>query len=229
VLPHGFGAGDLAGLERSPIPVAISVVDPGCPGPGGYHSHFPEQGFTTDGAALDRLAALLEGGAAPGALRWIALRIPHDQAAWVAVHRAHQLANNLGLEAMCHVELPRGTELHPPTDPHAGSRCVTQALLAAAALPDAVVLLDGLLDKDRGYHPRPGLLDRRCNPNPAARVLRSLARLLDGAPSVRQLAPGRFAIAERELWLQPQGPGPWWCLERDAEQIEAPQGPAVQG
>ena len=222
VLPPALPAGLLQALADVPVPVAISVIDPGAPGPGGYHSHFPEQGFDLEGAALEGL------GSPPSSVRWIAFRIPHDVAPWGAIHRAHDLAAARGREALCHVELPRGDELHPPTDLHAASRRVAEALLAAAALPSTRVTLDGLLDKDRGYHPRPGLLDRRCAPHPAAGVLRSLGRLLASASAVREQAPGRFAIDDAQLWLEPSGPGPWWSLEDDAQAGEAPRGPATR-
>jgi hypothetical protein len=105
---------------------------------------------------------------------------------------------------------------------------VAEALLAATALPEVTVLLDGLLDKDRGYHPRPGLLDRRCNPRPAAMVLRSLARLVAAGPRPERLGPGRFSMGTAELWLEPRGPGPWHDLEVDATQDTPPPGPALR-
>lgn len=221
VLPPGLPTSALAALEDAPVRLAISVIDPGAPGPGGYHSHFPEQGFGLDGAALERLGAL------PDSVRWIAFRVPHDHSPWAGVHRAVDLATARGLEAMCHVELPRGDELHPPSDPHAASRRVAEAVLAAAALPQTHVTIDGLLDKDRGYHPHPGLLDRRCNPHPAAGVLRTLSRLV-GTETPQALGDGRYALGQDELWLEPQGTGPWWSLEDDASHAEAPLGPALR-
>ncbi len=220
--------GVLSALEHCPVPVALSVVDPGASGPGGYHSHFPEQGWRVDGRGLDGLMDRLRSLDLPRALRWLVFRVPSDQPVWATVDRAVALARQLGLLALCHVELPRGSELHPPTDLHAGSRRVAEALLTAAALPEATLMLDGLLDKDRGYHPRPGLLDRRCNPRPAARVLRALARLLAAGPRPEPLAPGRFVLGDQELWLEPAGPGPWHSLEDDATAQEPPPGPGLR-
>lgn len=216
--------GVLASLERCPIPVALSVVDPGAPGPGGYHSHFPEQGWPLHGPLLDTLRRI----SPPRGLRWLMFRVPHNKAPWTALQRARSLAAELGLEAMATVELPRGDELHPPTDPHEASRLVTETLLAAATWPDLSVWLDNIMDKDRGYHPRPGLLDRRCNPHPAARVLRNLGVALAGVRRIEPREPGVFLLDDRALHLVPTGPGPWRCLETDAPQDAPPPGPAIR-
>jgi Icc-related predicted phosphoesterase len=221
VLPHDFTPRHVERLSESPVPVALSVVDPGEPGPHGYHSHFPEQGFD-----LDRPPQLPP---LPPTVRWLVLRVPHHRSAWQAVPLARSIAEKWGLQALCHLELPRGDELHPPRDPHAASRVMAEALLAAAAHPSVRIMIDGLEDKDRGYHPRPGLVDRRFNPRPAARVLRSLTRLLVVAREPRLVAPGRFDLGDRELWLRPGGPGPWRCLETGALLDHSPMGPALKG
>ncbi len=221
VLPPDLPPAAVAALAASPVPVALSVVDPGDVGLGGYFCHFPEQGFPT-GSALPSICEDL-----PNTIRWLTFRIPHDLDVWAGIQAAEALAAARGLEALCHVELPRGTELHPPTDPHQASRRVATALLAAAASPSAQIWIDGLLDKDRGYHPRPGLLDRRCNPNPCACVLRTLTRALGVSPPPERLDENRFGLGERELWLEPRGPGPWLSLEHDRPQDQAPRGPAI--
>ncbi len=220
VLPPGFGAEELEPLHGIRTPVALSVVDPGKTGPGGYHSHFPEQGFDPD--APPDLPPL------PSVVRWLVFRIASDRSPWEGIHDAHEIASARGLQALCHVELPRGDELNPPTDIYAPPQRVAETLLAAAALPDVRVMLDGLMDKDRGYHPRPGLIDRRCNPHPAARVLRNLARHLEEAKGIHLLGPGRFTLGDSELWLRPSGAGPWRCLERGSKQDAAPSGPALK-
>ncbi len=221
VLPHDFTAHHLAQLGESPVPVALSVVDPGEPGPHGYHSHFPEQGF--DPHRPHHLGAL------PPTVRWLVFRVPGDRPLEASFRLAHDQAEAHGLLALCHVELPRGDELHPPRDPHAASRRVAEILLAATAWPSVRVMIDGLLDKDRGYHPRPGLIDRRCNPRPAAMVLRRMGRLLASAREWGPLGPGRWAIDDRELWLVPRGEGSWRCLETGAVVEHSPMGPALRG
>ncbi len=222
VLSPALEAADLTSLAAAPVPVALSVIDPGSVGPDGYHSHFPEQGFPVDYRALARLTS------PPTTLRWLVFRVAHDRDPWQAIHAAAALAASRGLEACCTVELPRGSEAHAPTDLHGGSRRVAEALLAAAALPRVRVLLDGLIDKDRGYHPRPGLIDRRGNPHPSAGALISLTRVLAGSSSPEALGRGRWRIGDRELWLRPEGEGPWWCLETDREVQEPPPGPALR-
>ena len=43
---------------------------------------------------------------------------------------------------------------------------VRAAVLATKANPEVTVFLDGLLDRDRGYYRRHGLVDRHFNPRP---------------------------------------------------------------
>lgn len=137
-------------------------------GPGGYHSHFPRQGFAADDPALDTLLA----EAAEGTVARIAFRIadgtPVAEGVGEAVHRAAAL----GVGATCHVELPWGTEATPQTDDARVAERVAAAAVAAEAHPAAHVLLDQLYDKDRGYWCRHALLDATDRPRAAVDALK---------------------------------------------------------
>jgi hypothetical protein len=50
-----------------------------------------------------------------------------------------------------------------PTDDLQVTNRVAEAMIAAAANHDVTVFLDTFMDLDRGYFPRIGLYDRRCN------------------------------------------------------------------
>ncbi|NOX62538.1 MAG: serine/threonine protein phosphatase [Chloroflexi bacterium] len=119
--------------------------------------HFPRHGFPLD-ASLDAIPrALLD------AVTGLVFRVePHiDPAA--GVENALKRASALGKEAIVHVWLPRAGEGTAFTDDEAIARRVAAARSAAHAHPRVSVYLDALVDHDRGYHPRHGLLDRRYN------------------------------------------------------------------
>ncbi len=131
---------------------------------GAYFSHFPEHGFVP-GDALGPWSAF-------GRTFRIAPRVRPTEA--LAAVRG------LGLPALCRLQLPREGEGRAFTDDRRIALRIAEATVAAWATPGAEVVVDTLVDHDRGYHPRHGLLDRRCNPRPAYHVLRHLGRLLAG-------------------------------------------------
>jgi hypothetical protein len=87
----------------------------------------------------------------------------------------------VGRRAVLNVELPRAGENEPFTDDIAVADLVAAAVSASAENPEVVVFLDGFVDRDRGYYPHHGLIDRRYNPRPALqRLIAEAARLSPG-------------------------------------------------
>jgi len=158
----------LDGVARCRVPVALSLYDPGEPDAHGYFSHFPFQGFRLDGMAAHALPRL------PGNVSRLVFRIPPDVVIAEGIARAERIARDLGTGTVCHVELPRAGEARFQTDDAAVSSRAGEALKAAVRSPDTLIYLDTFEDKDRGYFPRVGLIDRRSNPRPAVAVLRRL-------------------------------------------------------
>jgi predicted phosphodiesterase len=131
----------------------------------------------------------------PVCVRWLVFRVTADSPIFADAHQGdcpdfHSAAVKMGLSpsdapierilgqtarrglgAICHVELPRGTEAIPQVDDLAVLDLVKKALALASKHPDIQFYLDTLEDKDRGYYPRHGLVDRRWNPRPAAHEL----------------------------------------------------------
>ncbi|MEW6261763.1 MAG: metallophosphoesterase [Thermodesulfobacteriota bacterium] len=165
--PEELGA-TLDAVARSRIPVVLSLYDPGKPDVNGYFSHFPFQGFRLDGAAAFALPKL------PASIARLVFRIPPDVAVAEGVARADAVARDLRLGALCHVELPRAGEDRFQEDDMAVSSRVTEALRAAFRFLETHLYLDTFEDKDRGYFPRVGLIDRRSNPRLAVSVVRRL-------------------------------------------------------
>jgi hypothetical protein len=158
----------LEAAALSPVPVALSLYDPGEPDANGYFSHFPFQGFRPDGAAASALPPL------PAGVSRLVFRIPPELDVEEGVGRAREIARGLGVGALCHVELPRAGEARFQSDDAAASSRAAAALRAALRFSDTPVYLDTFEDKDRGYFPRVGLIDRRANPRPAVAALRRL-------------------------------------------------------
>jgi hypothetical protein len=164
----------LKAAASSPVPVALSLYDPGEPDANGYFSHFPFQAFRLDGVAASALPPL------PRSVSRLAFRIPPEVAVEDGVGRARAIAQGVGVGALCHVELPRAGEARLQEDDAAVSSRAAASLRAALRFPQTPLYLDTLEDKDRGYFPRVGLIDRRSNPRPAVAMLRRLMVELAG-------------------------------------------------
>jgi hypothetical protein len=148
----------------------------------GPHSHFHPHGFELDED--------------PGSEAGAVFRIPGDASPWAGVARASSWSEARGRSAMTLLELPRAGEAATFDDDAAIAARLAEAFVAARAFPGVRVVVDGLVDHDRGYFPRHGLVDRRGAPRPAYGVLRKLGRLVPpGTPTV-SLGGGRFQLGD---------------------------------
>ena len=136
---------------------------------GGYHSHFPREGFDP----LDPALRVLLDRAQSGAVAGIAYRIADDQPVQPQVQAALARSVQLGVRAICHVELPFATEATRQRDDARVANRVADAAAAAEAHPEALILLDLLVDKDRGYWCRNALLDAADQPREAYQRLKN--------------------------------------------------------
>jgi len=219
--PHDLGSppADFVSLD---LPIALSCIGDGDHGKRGYFSHFPVQGFSTRSDALERVQSV-----APNASHLV-FRISAGESPWSAVQEAVERSVLLDLRAVCHLEIPRGTERQAHTNDRAIARLVVEAALAARAFPTAQIFVDTFLDKDRGYYPRHGLVDRRGNLRSSARVLRNLCSVIgEDSPSAAE-RPGIFLLQAGELHLTPQGQGPWLDLSSRRVSDEPPRFPAIR-
>lgn len=158
------------------VPTYLSCVGGHAATDGAYFSHFPEHGFDTAATGLDAWAPL-----------GLSFRIRPDQRPLEGLQGAAAQAERHGVRAVARVQLPQAGEAVAFTDDTAVAMRIAEAAVGAWACPALTVLVDTLIDHDRGYHPRHGLLDRRCNPRPAYPVLRHLTRLLPAAVSPVQV------------------------------------------
>jgi len=166
ILPASRAGEVLADLAELPGPIALSLVESE-PAGDGYFSHFPDQGFLPD-RPLPRWVAGL-----PASVTHLSFRIPWGAPIAAGVGAARAVAAAQGRRAVCHVQMPRGDEHRMGDDDEAVTRVALRALSAAEAYPECQIYLDTFEDKDRGYFPRHGLIDRRGNPRAAATALRA--------------------------------------------------------
>jgi hypothetical protein len=179
VLPLGM---DLpAWTAQSPVPVFRSVI--GRPrAKTGPHSHFHPHGYELDDD--------------PGAEAGAVYRIAGDTSPWAGIARASSWSEARGRPVMALIELPRAGEAATFENDDAVAGRLAEAFVAARAFPGVRAIVDGLIDHDRGYFPRHGIVDRRGAPRAAYRVLRKLGRLAPPGTPIRSLGGGRFQIGE---------------------------------
>ncbi len=101
---------------------------------------------------------------------------------WEAIGAVAELARGAGLRHHLHVLFSGQLTAERLEDDRATANRVAEAALAAWAHPEVAVTCDTFEDVDRGYFVRHGLVDRRYDPRPAARVLAHLAGALGRLP-----------------------------------------------
>lgn len=158
-------------------------------------SHAQEKQFDhtmSCGLALDELAYLPRYAPARGAASaGVVLRIAGEQPVLESVRRIMAEAGRLGVAVSLHVKLGSSKSAVVHDDDARIAARVAEAVIAAAAYPQALITLDTFMDIDRGYFARHGLVDRRNNPRLAADWARRLSERLRGE------APPAIAGLER--------------------------------
>jgi hypothetical protein len=166
---------------QSPVSIFRSVI--GRPrAKTGPHSHFHPHGYELDDD--------------PPAEAGAVFRIAGDTSPWAGIARASSWSEARGRPGMALIELPRAGEAATFENDDAVAGRLAEAFVAARAFPGVCAIVDGLVDHDRGYFPRHGIVDRRGAPRAAYRVLKKLGRLAPPGTAIRSLGGGRFQIAE---------------------------------
>ncbi len=203
VAPGGsWPVGEPSGYE---VPVAVGPLVPRSGSEWG-DGHFVSHGFDPWGDPAE--VRELTGGADRAVFR-VRPHVP----VWEGVRAAAACAHRAGKGAHVVVELPEDGEGRMFTDEVALAHLLVEAELAARAHPTTVVVLDGFSDRDRGYFPRIGPLDRRGDPRPALIAYQRLLSRLGPDPDpddpwtpTPEAGGGRlFACRGGELALTPSG------------------------
>ena len=93
---------------------------------------------------------------------------------WEAIGRIRRMGEEHGMRHQVHLLFSGNVTAEAFVDDLATANRVAEATLAAVAAGNVDLFLDTFEDVDRGYFVRNGLVDRRYNPRPAARVVRHL-------------------------------------------------------
>ncbi len=209
----------------------IVAVGPVAPVSGGSWSgdHFVAHGF--DPASEPEFVAETAAGADEAVFR-----VSGDAPVWETVAAAARTAGAAGVGALITVGLTHLSEGSLFDDDAMIANRVVEAEIVARAHGDYDIVLDGFADRDRGYFPRHGLLDRRGNPRDALRSLARFAALtnnsaawslqsskpglrtftagadvvhLVGRSATRVVREGAVSLIDGSVAVQALIPGPW--------------------
>jgi len=107
-----------------------------------------------------------------------------DESPWLAIQAIGDYASRKGFRAMANVRLASENPAEYLADDIRVSNRVAEAMVSASAKANVDVFLDTFMDVDRGYFPRVGLYDRRCNRRPSSYVFANMQAALN------RLGPG---------------------------------------
>ena len=141
-------------------------------------SHFPSHGFKL--REFDLLRSGIDRFDAAGVLDGFVFAVNAEMEILESIRRVEEMMNLLGMRGVVHLNMPRLTEAIPYEDDNEIARVVAETLIASLAVENVDVFLDTLVDHDRGYFPRHGLMDRRYNPRLAYHTFRHLHRAVSG-------------------------------------------------
>ena len=135
-------------------------------------SHFPTHGFKLRESGL--LRTFVDQHDATDAIDGLVFSVNAEMKIFESIQRVEEMMNQLQLRGVVHLNMPRRTEAIPATDDNEIARVVGETLVSSLAVENTDVFLDTLVDHDRGYFPRNGLMDRRYNPRLAYQLFRHL-------------------------------------------------------
>jgi hypothetical protein len=141
-------------------------------------SHFPTHGFKL--RELELLESAIERYDATGVLDGFVFAVNAEMEVLESIRRVEEMVNLLQMRGVVLLNMPRRTEAIPFEDDNEIARVTAETLIASLTVEDVDVILDTLVDHDRGYFPRHGLMDRRYNPRLAYHTFRHLNRAVSG-------------------------------------------------
>ena len=135
---------------------------------GSKFSHFINHGFVV--AELDQVRELATHAAAHSAIDGFVFRVSRKDSPFEAFHQLSSIGQGLGTRPMAHVRLAGESAAEAMNNDVDNACRVAEVVFASFLFPHVSPYVDTFMDVDRGYFPRTGFIDRRCNPRLASRV-----------------------------------------------------------
>lgn len=174
VLPWTRIPGAMAGLAQirrsSGVKVVVSKLrtHEDAKFDGSRFSHFINHGFHT--SETHQLKDLFEGADALSIMDGISFRVSRRDAIPETFRELARLGAAFGFRPIAHVRLASDHPGDAMDDDLSNASRVAETVLSAAVEPSVTAFIDTFMDVDRGYFPRNGFIDRRCNPRLPMRV-----------------------------------------------------------
>tara|TARA_Y100001934_G_scaffold181447_1_gene214690 strand:+ start:2454 stop:4547 length:2094 start_codon:yes stop_codon:yes gene_type:complete len=143
---------------------------------GGTFKHLISSGFPIE--EREHVAEFVSSIGAGDLVDGVVFRVDQGVSAWSGIQTAQDFAAAQGKRAIVNIRFASDEMTGGQMDDLAMANRVAEATAAALAADHLTVFLDTLVDQDRGYFIRNGLIDRRFNPRLAAWMVRSLHAVL---------------------------------------------------
>ena len=182
---------DLSSASGRPVSLAVRQTLGERPEDQTYGKYFIGHGFTFGESGL--IESLLEHPLARAAISRLVFGLSIDAEMSIALPEVDRLAHLYDVDIDVVVFF---SDEHPDkarTDHVAVAHQVAAATITAHAFPRISLFFDTFIDMDRGYFPRHGLIDRRCNLGPAGYAVKVVHEAMAGVP--RRLAAHRHENA----------------------------------
>ena len=175
---------------------------------GGTFKHMISSGFPIE--ERGHVARFVTSIGAGELIDGVVFRVDRSVSAWSGIREAQEFAAAQGNRAIVNVRFAADDMRGGQMDDLATACRAAEATAAALAADRLTVFLDTLVDQDRGYFMRNGLIDRLFNPRLAARMVRHIHGVLKAvggemtALDIAEAAGGRVAMlhgAEDQLRL----------------------------
>lgn len=175
---------------------------------GGTFKHMISSGFPIE--EREHVAEFVTSIGADELVDGVVFRVDRGVSAWSGIQTAQEFAIAQGKRAIVNVRFASDEMSGGQMDDLATANRAAEATAAALAADRLTVFLDTLVDQDRGYFRRNGLIDRLFNPRLAAWMVRNLHAVLKvvggevSALNILEISGGRVAMlhgADEQLLL----------------------------
>lgn len=195
---------------NSDVPVFLSALHSlaESAGEGGTFKHMISSGFPVEEHA--HVAEFVASIGAQDLVDGVVFRVDRSMSAWSGIQTAQDFAATQDKRAIVNIRFAADEMTGGQTDDLATANRTAEATAAALTADRLTVFLDTLVDQDRGYFMRNGLIDRMFNPRLATWMVRNLHAVLKvvggemTALDIGETSGGRVAMlqgAEEHLRL----------------------------